>query len=156
MITHVKHFKDLTIEELYDILRLRAEVFVVEQDCPYQDLDGRDRNAWHVWLEESGKAVACLRVFMFDELHSQIGRVVTSLDVRGKGAGRLIMEEGVKIAEEHFPDFPILIHAQAYATGFYEKFGFRISSDAFLEDGIPHHEMIRPTHMIEINENSND
>lgn len=143
MTIHAKYYSDLTTDELYDILKLRAEVFVVEQDCPYQDLDDKDRDAWHIWLEDNGSVLACLRVFKYDERYSQIGRVVTSLKVRGTGAGRIMMEEGVRVADEKYPGFPIMIHAQSYATGFYEKFGFKISSEPFLEDGIPHNEMIR-------------
>lgn len=143
MTVHTKYFTDLTTSELYGILKLRAEVFVVEQDCPYQDLDGKDLKAWHIWIEEDGEVLACLRVFQYDETYSQIGRVVTSMKVRSTGTGRMIMEEGVRLADEKYPGFPIMIHAQSYAAGFYEKFGFKISSEQFLEDGIPHNEMIR-------------
>lgn len=139
----VKHYTDLTTDELYNILKLRAEVFVVEQDCPYQDLDGRDRNAWQIWVEDNGEVIACMRVFMYDETYSQIGRVVTSLKVRGTGVGKMMVQEGVRTADEKYPGCPILIHSQDYATGFYEKFGFRITSEPFMEDGIPHREMIR-------------
>lgn len=138
-----RKFNDLTTNELYDILRLRAEVFVVEQDCPYQDLDDRDRDAYHVWAETDGEVVGCLRVFMYDGTYAQIGRVVTSRKIRGKGWGMEMMKAGIHIVKEHYGNAPILIHAQAYATGFYEKLGFRISSEPFLEDGIPHYEMIR-------------
>lgn len=139
----IKHFNELSLSELYRILRLRAEVFVVEQDCPYQDLDDRDQDAWHVWMEDDGGDVtACLRVFRFDESHSQIGRVVCSRKVRGTGVGKCLMLKGIDVAKEQFPDLPVLIHAQQYAKGFYEKCGFRVSSDPFDEDGIPHVEML--------------
>lgn len=139
----VKHFSELSTGELYRILRLRAEVFVVEQNCPYQDLDDRDQDAWHVWIEdEGGEVLACLRVFRFDESHSQIGRVVDSSAVRGTGVGKSLMLKGIDVAKEHFPGLPILIHAQQYAKGFYEKCGFEVSSDPFDEDGIPHVEML--------------
>ncbi len=144
MTIRISRFSDLTLNELYSILRLRAEVFVVEQDCPYQDLDNRDSDSYQVWAEEDGETVACLRVFMYDGTYAQIGRVVTSLKVRGTGLGLELMKTGIRVVEEHFENAPILIHAQAYATGFYEKVGFRISSEQFLEDGIPHYEMIRP------------
>ncbi len=145
MTIRTSRFRDLTTDELYAILRLRAEVFVVEQDCPYQDLDGRDPDSYQVWAEEGGEVLACLRAFMYDGTYAQIGRVVTSRSIRGTGWGERLMNVGIDIVREHFGNAPILIHAQAYATGFYEKFGFRISSDQFLEDGIPHYEMIRPT-----------
>lgn len=142
MKTVVKHFSSLSARELYDILRLRAEVFVVEQNCPYQDLDGRDLDAWHVCLyNDGGDIVATSRVFMLDRVNAQIGRVVTSLSVRGTGVGAMLMRESVRVSAEHFPGAPIVIHAQSYATGFYARFGFRISSGQFLEDGIPHNEM---------------
>lgn len=139
----VSEFGRLTPEELYGILRLRAEVFVVEQDCPYQDLDGRDMDSFLVWVEDGGEVLGCLRVFMYDGTYAQIGRVVTSRKIRGTGWGLEMMKVGVGIVRVHFGNAPILIHAQAYATGFYEKVGFRISSTQFLEDGIPHYEMIR-------------
>lgn len=142
MTIHTRHFSELSATELYGMLKLRSEVFVVEQDCVYQDLDDRDADAWHSWIEDDGKVVACLRVFRLDEEHSQIGRVVTSLDVRGTGIGKRMMEEGVRIAGEKYPGLPVLIHAQEYAKGFYGKFGFRVTSEPFDEDGIPHVEMI--------------
>lgn len=144
MTIRTSRFRDLTTDELYAILRLRAEVFVVEQDCPYQDLDGRDFDSYQVWAEEDGEVLACLRVFMYDGTYAQIGRVVTSRRIRGTGWGDRLMNVGIDIVREHFSNAPILIHSQAYATGFYEKVGFRISSGQFLEDGIPHYEMIRP------------
>lgn len=136
------HFSRLDKETLYKILRLRAEVFVVEQNCPYQDLDDNDQNAWHVWAEEDGQVLGCCRVFLFDKEHSQIGRVVTSIKARGIGLGKRLMQKGIEISKKQFPDKPVLIHAQSYASGFYEKLGFRISSAEFLEDNIPHHEML--------------
>lgn len=144
MTINVSKFSDLKLSELYGILRLRAEVFVVEQNCPYQDLDGRDRDSYQVWVENEGEIIGCLRVFMYDSTYAQIGRVVTSKTIRGKGWGLRLMEIGITTVREHYGNVPIMIHAQAYATGFYEKVGFRISSEQFLEDGIPHYEMIRP------------
>ena len=144
MTIRVSKFSNLKPSELYDILRLRAEVFVVEQDCPYQDLDDRDKDSYQVWAEHEGEVVGCLRVFMYDSTYAQIGRVVTSKMIRGRGWGIRMMEIGIKTVREHYGNVPIMIHAQVYATGFYEKFGFRISSEQFLEDGIPHYEMIRP------------
>lgn len=81
---------------------------------------------------------------MYDETYAQIGRVVTSQKVRGTGLGLEMMKIGIETVREHYGNVPIMIHAQVYATGFYEKVGFRISSGQFLEDGIPHYEMIRP------------
>ena len=138
---HRKHYKDLTLDELYGLLQLRSEVFVVEQDCPYQDLDGNDRNAVHVFAGDGSRILACLRVFLKDDGDASIGRVVTSKEVRGTGLGRKLMMEGISCAREMYPGLKCVIHAQRYATGFYEKCGFSVSSDEFLEDGIPHVEM---------------
>lgn len=136
-----KHFRELSKEELYDILRLRAEVFVVEQECPYQDLDGNDRDAIHLFAEENGEVVACLRVFLKDERTATVGRVVASKSVRGTGLSRQLMLQALKIAGEEFGPLPVVIHAQSYAIGFYRKCGFEVSSEEFLEDNIPHVEM---------------
>lgn len=136
-----KHYNDLSRDELYGILKLRAEVFVVEQDCPYQDLDGNDINAVHIWAEENGEILGCLRVFLKEDGNATIGRVVTKKGIRGTGLGLSLMRQGVKLCQDLYGDTPIVIHSQSYAIGFYEKFGFRVSSEEFLEDGIPHHEM---------------
>lgn len=148
-----KHYRDLTADELYGILRLRAEVFVVEQVCPYQDLDGNDRDAIHLFAiadskssetptqEAPAEIVACLRIFRKDKDTATIGRVVTSKKVRGTGLAKKMMLEGLSIAREAFGPLPVVIHAQCYAIGFYEKCGFEVSSGEFLEDDIPHVEM---------------
>lgn len=137
-----KHFSDLTRDELYGILRLRAEVFVVEQDCPYQDLDNNDQRAIHLFAVCSDEIVACLRVFLKDDGNATIGRVVTSKKVRGTGLGKKLMLEGMKCAREEYQGHNCVIHAQCYAIGFYEKCGFTVCSEEFLEDGIPHKEMM--------------
>lgn len=137
-----KRFVELTLDELYALLRLRAEVFVVEQDCPYQDLDDNDQNAVHVFTVQDGEIVACLRVFLKDDGNATIGRVVTSMKVRGKGVGKTLMLEGIRCAREMYPGRKCIIHAQCYAIGFYEKCGFTVCSEEFPEDGIPHKEMM--------------
>ena len=135
----VKHFKELSTTELYEILRTRAEVFVVEQNCAYQDLDGKDLDAVHLfaWNEE-GRVSACLRVFWKDKEKgiAQIGRVVTLC--HGQGLGGEILHRGVQIAEQDFGARRIYLEAQQYAIGYYEKEGFEVTSEPFLEDGIPH------------------
>ena len=136
-----RRFEELSIDELYELLRLRAEVFVVEQDCPYQDLDCNDQKAVHLFAIEDGKVEACLRVYLKDDGNASIGRVVTSKKVRGTGLALKMMEMGKRISLREFVDRPIVIHAQCYATGFYRKCGFEISSGEFLEDDIPHVEM---------------
>lgn len=138
METVVKQFNQLTVEELYEILRLRAEVFVVEQNCAYQDLDDIDKEAYHVYLKEEGKILAYLRVIdkekRLDEV--SIGRVISLK--RRCGLGTKLMAEGVKVAKEKYGAKRIKIGAQCYAQPFYEGCGFRQVSGEYLEDGIPH------------------
>ena len=135
---HKKLFSELTVDELYELLRVRSEVFVVEQDCVYQDMDGDDQASVHLWLTEGDKTVALCRVCPAGT-HMQevsVGRVITT--ERGKGYGKKIMLEGIKTAREHFGAKRIDIEAQEYARGFYEQVGFRQSSDPLILDGIPH------------------
>ncbi len=138
----VKHFDELSTNELYEILKTRAEIFVVEQDCVYQDLDDKDQDAIHVFcLNNQGRVAGCLRVFMKDKEKkiAQIGRVVTL--EHGKGLGGRLLRKGVDVAESFFDADSIYLEAQKYATGYYEKAGFKVVSDEFLEDGIPHVQM---------------
>ncbi|MBR2989168.1 MAG: GNAT family N-acetyltransferase [Clostridia bacterium] len=139
----IKKFDELTTDELYEILRLRAEVFVVEQDCVYQDLDGKDKKAYHIYLTDDGVMQAYLRVLpqgVSYPLDASIGRVV----VRAKknGYGKIVVERGLKLAKEKFNAKVIRISAQVQAQGFYEKQGFKPVSNIYLEDGIDHREMI--------------
>ncbi len=133
-----KTFQELTTEELYELLRVRSEVFVVEQNCVYQDLDGDDQQSLHLWLTQGDKVVALARVCPAG-IHMKeisIGRVITT--ERGKGYGKQIMLRAIDAAVEHFAATRIDIEAQEYAKGFYEKVGFRQSSEPFILDGIPH------------------
>lgn len=142
METVIKKFEELTLDELYEILRARAEIFVVEQTCPYQDLDGVDKEAYHVYLKENEHIVAYLRVVdkgkRLDEV--SIGRVISLK--RRCGLGSELMKIGLRIAKEKFGAKVIKIGAQAYAKPFYESVGFRQISGEYLEDGIPHIYMI--------------
>ena len=138
---HIKTFKQLTVDELYELLRVRTEVFVVEQDCVYQDMDGDDKEAIHVWLTEGDKVVALARVCPAG-VHLptiSIGRVITT--VRGEGYGKQIMLAAIDVAVDHFGATSIDIEAQEYAKGFYESVGFKQTSDTFMLDGIPHIKM---------------
>ena len=140
-VLHKKSFQELTTDELYELLRVRSEVFVVEQNCVYQDLDGDDQNSIHLWLTVSGKVVALARICPAGT-HMQeisIGRVITK--ERGKGYGKQIMLHAIEAAKEYFGAKQIDIEAQEYAKGFYESVGFRQSSDTFILDGIPHIKM---------------
>ena len=138
LVLHKKWFRELTLDELYELLRIRSEVFVVEQDCVYQDLDYDDQASLHLWLCDGDKIVALCRVCPagthIEEV--SIGRVITT--ERGKGYGKKIMLEGIAAAREHFQAKVIEIEAQEYAKAFYEQVGFRQSSDPFILDGIPH------------------
>ena len=134
----IKRFNELTVGELYDILAARAEVFVVEQNCAYQDLDGIDKNAYHVYYKEDGKIVAYLRVIdkgeRLDEV--SIGRVISLK--RRCGLGSSLMKVGLQVAQEKFGATKVKIGAQLYAKPFYENVGFKQISGEYLEDGIPH------------------
>ena len=137
-ILHKKTFQELTTDELYELLRVRSEVFVVEQNCVYQDLDYDDQKSIHLWLTEGEKVVALARVCPAGTHMTEIsiGRVITT--ERGKGFGKQIMLHAIDAAVEHFAATLIDIEAQEYAKGFYEGVGFRQSSDTFMLDGIPH------------------
>ena len=136
----VKTFEELTIYELHDILQLRSEVFVVEQDCAYQDIDGKDGEALHVFGIKEGKMVAYTRCFgpgiYFDE--AAIGRVVVEKDQRKYGYGHYIMKASTKAIEERFNTREMKLSAQVYLVKFYESHGFQQIGEGYLEDGIPH------------------
>ncbi len=138
---HKKAFRELTLDELYELLRVRSEVFVVEQDCVYQDMDGDDQASIHLWLTVDDKVVALARVCPAGTHMKEvsIGRVVTT--ERGKGYGKQIMLRAIDAAIEYFDARHIDLEAQQYAKGFYESVGFRQSSDTFMLDGIPHIKM---------------
>ena len=139
---YVKRFEELSLEELYEIIKIRVSIFCLEQNCLYQDLDDKDKKAYHVYIKENDKIKAYLRVLdkgiSFDEI--SIGRVLTT--ERGMGFGNVILREGIRVAKEMMNADKIKIEAQLYAKGYYEKFGFKQISDEFLEDGIPHIKMI--------------
>ncbi len=134
----LKRFDELTLDELYDSLRLRVNVFVVEQKCPYPELDGIDRSSLHLLGREGGRLLAYLRLFRRpgEENTAQLGRVVTA--VRGKGYGAELLRRGIAAAAEVLRCDEIIIEAQTYAVGFYAREGFTVCSDEFPEDGIPH------------------
>ncbi|MBQ7183919.1 MAG: GNAT family N-acetyltransferase [Clostridia bacterium] len=136
----VKWFTELTAAELYEILRARSEIFVVEQSCVYQDIDGKDPEALHVFCEEDGRATACLRAFREDDETVRMGRVLTLK--HGTGLGGELLKRGLREIRERMAPQRIRIEAQTYAAGFYEREGFHVTSEEFMEDGIPHVEMI--------------
>jgi predicted GNAT family N-acyltransferase len=133
-------FAELTAFEVYSLCRLRVDVFVVEQACPYPELDGRDPEPGtvHLWLESDGEPASTIRVL--DEGATRaIGRVATAAGFRGRGLAARLMTEGIALCEE----FPITLGAQAHLKGWYEQFGFRRSGPGYVEDGIPHVPMRR-------------
>lgn len=134
-----KYFTDLTIRELYEILKARSEVFVVEQNCVYQDIDGLDPTSLHVFFEDDGRITAYLRAFVKESVVVQMGRVLT-MD-RGCGLGGKLLKAGIEEIRARFHPVKIYIEAQSYAIGFYAREGFRVTSEEFLEDGIPHVKM---------------
>jgi len=142
-------FGELTPEDLYAVVRLREAVFVVEQNCPYPDADGRDPNAWHLlgWMEgAAGRSlVAYARIFepgiRYDE--ASIGRVVTAGDVRGTGLGKTLMAEALRRLESLAPGQPVKIAAQRRLEDFYLGFGFKTISAPYEDDGIIHVDMLR-------------
>lgn len=141
----VKTFEELKLHELYELLQLRAEVFVVEQDCVYQDIDGKDEKALHVLGYEEENLVAYTRIFppgiYFKE--AAIGRVVVKNSSRKNKFGHEIMRASIKAIEETFHTKSIKLSAQTYLTKFYESHGFEQIGEGYLEDGIPHIAMIR-------------
>ncbi len=144
--THsVKSFQELSNEELYAILRLRSEVFVVEQNCPYQDLDNKDQKCFHLMLHDTGQLVAYCRLLPAGLSYKEIsiGRVISAPSHRGIGLGKVVMELGIRYCTELFGDGPIRIGAQVYATEFYKALGFVAEGEEYLEDDIPHVEMMR-------------
>ncbi len=138
----IKNFNELTTKELYEILKARANVFVVEQNCVYPDVDDKDYESLHMFYETDGKIDAYLRVYkkLNDEDTMQIGRVLTVK--RETGLGSEILKAGINEIRNNTDAKKIYLEAQSYATGFYEKDGFKVCSDEFLEDGIPHVEMV--------------
>ncbi len=141
----VKTFDELSTDELYQIMRLRCEVFVVEQECVYQDLDNKDQRAIHVFAEENNQVVAYTRMFApgdyFD--NTSIGRVVVAKEHRKYGYGKEIMLASLGIARQRFPNSKVEISAQTYLTKFYGELGFEMFGKEYLEDGIPHVRMLK-------------
>ena len=131
MDTIIKKFKELTIDELYEILKLRSEVFVVEQNCVYQDIDDIDKRSYHLFMKEKDNETA------------QIGRVVTAKDERRKGYASELIKKGIDISKNEMKKTQVYLEGQVYAAKLYEKLGFKIISDEFLEDGIPHYKMLK-------------
>lgn len=139
----IKSFETLSVHELYDILRLRSEIFVVEQNCVYLDLDGKDQKALHLFGTFEDKIVAHARLFKpgISFIHSSIGRVTVDPKFRDRKWGHELMRESITGILNHFGETKITIGAQLYLKKFYESHGFVQTSDMYLEDDIPHIQM---------------
>ena len=140
----IKKFNELNVEEVYEILKLRNEVFVVEQQCIYEDCDDKDKRAYHLFGEEDGKIVAYLRILekgiSYNEI--SIGRVLTNKEYRGRGFAKEMMIKAIEFIENSLNEKIIRISAQEYLLNFYSSLKFVKASDMYLEDGIPHVEML--------------
>ncbi len=143
---YIKTFDQLSVLELYKALHLRAQVFVVEQNCVYQDVDNLDKEAWHVLGFMGDELVAYARLLKPGTQHKEpaIGRVVTAQSYRGRNVGKQIFAASLAEINQLFPGQPVKIMAQVYLLKFYQSFGFTVASQEFLEDGIPHVEMTAP------------
>lgn len=139
-------FDELTGREVYDLLRLRMDVFVVEQNCAFSEIDGKDPGALHLRCLVGSGLAGCLRVLPpgTPDGAPRIGRIATASRFRGSGLGHRLMEEGLRFCAEHYPASAIDLSAQAHLEPFYGRHGFTTVSAPYLEDGIPHLDMRRP------------
>ena len=145
LIWEVKAFKDLGVEEYFDILYLRTAVFVVEQNCPYQEVDYKDKVAFHLWGSNAkGEVAAVTRILpkgvSYEEI--SIGRVALKKEYRGKGIADVLLQKSLEFIEKQFGSNPIRISAQTYLLNYYQKHGFKPVGEEYLEDDIPHVEML--------------
>ena len=141
----LKSFQELSVDELYALMRLRQEVFIVEQNCPYLDADGKDKYAHHLMGYNNGKLVAYARLLPpgVSYTEASIGRVITATDERGKAFGQALMLKAIEEMQNLYGQAHIRIGAQQYLKAFYESFGFEQEGEPYLEDGIPHIIMLR-------------
>jgi ElaA protein len=142
----ILQFEDLSVNQLFDVLQLRNQVFIVEQDCPYLDIDQKDQKSFHVMgYNNRGQLLATARILppgiSYPEV--SIGRVAVSLHARGKGIGDELNRKCLTFISEYYGDVPIRLSAQKHLSAFYNKHGFKVVSDPYDEDGIPHVEMLR-------------
>ena len=140
----IKSFEELNKAELYQIIQLRIAVFIVEQDCPYPDLDDMDQDALHLWIEDAGEIVCYLRVNPAGSrfIEPSLGRIVTKKSHRNHGLAEKLIKKAIDLVCEK-ESKAIRISAQCYLEKYYEKFGFIKASEEYLEDDIPHIEMLK-------------
>ena len=144
MNTAIKKFRELSTEEIYNILKLRSEVFVVEQNCVYQDIDEKDKKATHLFIEKNNDIIAYTRIFKkgdYYEENPSIGRVVVSKKERGKNFGKEIMLNSIEFIKKELKGRKIELSAQKYLDKFYKDLDFYPEGEDYLEDGIPHQRM---------------
>ena len=144
MNTVIKNFSELSTEEIYNILKLRSEVFVVEQNCVYQDIDEKDQKATHLFIEKNNEIIAYTRIFKKGDYYKEnpsIGRVVVSKKERGKELGKRIMRESILYIKNNYNNKSIELSAQKYLDKFYRDLDFYVEGEEYLEDGIPHQRM---------------
>lgn len=142
---HLKTFEELSKEELYQLIQLRIEVFIIEQNAPYQDCDEKDYKAHHLFATQEAKVVACCRLLPAGISYAEpsIGRVVTSSSTRGTAMGKKMMYLAMEIMKTIYNTTDCRISAQSYLQKFYGEYGFRKVSEEYLEDGLPHMEMLK-------------
>lgn len=146
----LKSFDELDIHELYTLISLRISVFVLEQECLYQELDGKDKVCFHlIGKDEKDTLIAYARILPPGISYSNvsIGRVLTHMSVRSTGIGHQLIEESLRVIHHHFGNVAIQISAQEHLEKFYKRHGFERTSETYLEDGIPHIEMLRPVNL---------
>jgi len=137
-----QRFDALTAAELYELLRFRQSIFIVEQRCPYPDLDGLDQRAWHLLARAEGALVGCLRLI---PQPLRIGRVAVALPLRRRGLARRLMNEALVFCRERYPELPVVLTAQNYLVSFYRSFGFQPTGEPFDDFGLTHVDMeLRP------------
>lgn len=140
---HLESTAELSVDRLLEIMAERTRVFVVEQNCPYQEVDQKDQTALHVYLTDHDKLVAYSRIIWHDDqVHISFGRVLVVKKYRGKQLGRQIVTAALQAIDDRFPQTDVKIQAQAHLQKFYGSFGFQAVSDPYLEDGIPHIDMV--------------
>ena len=140
----LKKFKQLELEELYQILKNRVDIFVVEQECAYPEIDGIDPESYHLFKKDQDELVAYARLIPGGVVGDRplIGRIIVNQDYREQGYGRKLINQAIKVMTEEWKATEIELHGQTYLRDFYQSFGFEETSEPYLEDGIPHVDFI--------------
>lgn len=141
---NVKKFEELKCEEIYKILQIRNKIFIVEQKCVYQDCDGKDKKSYHLYLEDKGEVISYSRILLRKVSYNEvsIGRVLVNKNYRGMGIARKMMIKAINFIEKNLGEKEIKIQAQCYLIDFYKSLGFKEISNEYLEDNIPHIDML--------------